>query len=285
MPISTILDPFELEFMQRAALEVALLAPLAGILGTQIVLRGLAFYTHGVGTAAFPGLVVAGPLGIPPALAALAVGIGFGAALEGLGRAARVAYDAATALLLVAALAIGIVLASDVYESGAEVDQLLFGSLLAIGNDELRATAIALAVVVAAAAIWHRRWVAIGFDSESARSLGITVGRAERALLVAIAVAVVVTLDATGALLVGGDLDHAGGDRAASRRPDRPHRAHRRRDRARRGPLRPLARLRARRAAGGDDRRPRRSGVRPLRGSPGRAPRRRAPPGSRGGRA
>src|SRR5215212_6411198 len=140
------LEPFQLLFMQRAALEVALLAPLAGVLGAQIVLRRLAFFTHGVGAAAFPGLVIAGPAGIPPALAALGVGGTFAVLLERLGRRAGVAADTATALLLVAALATGIVLASDVFESGAGVDQLLFGSLLAVGSAELLVSAGALAV-------------------------------------------------------------------------------------------------------------------------------------------
>jgi ABC-type Mn2+/Zn2+ transport system permease subunit len=196
-------DAFELEFMQRATLEIVLLAPLAGILGAQIVLRGLAFYTHGVGTATFPGLVLAGPLGIPAAVSALGVAAIFAGALERLGRAARVPYDAATALLLVGALAIGIVLASDVYESGAEVDQLLFGSLLAIGGEELAATAIALGLVAAAALVWRRTWIATGFDAASSPSLGLGVRAADWALLAAIAVAVVAALDAIGALLVG----------------------------------------------------------------------------------
>jgi ABC-type Mn2+/Zn2+ transport system permease subunit len=197
------LEPFELEFMQRAALEIVLLAPLAGLLGAQIVLRGLAFYTHGVGTAAFPGLVLAGPLGVPASVAALAVGLGFAGLVERLGRARRLAADTATALVLVGALALGIVLASDVFDSGAEVDQLLFGSLLAIGDEELAATAIALAAVAAAALVWRRSWIAAGFDSASSRALGLSVATADWALLVAIAVAVVAALDAVGALLVG----------------------------------------------------------------------------------
>ena len=49
-----------------------------GVLGTWIVLRRLAFYTHAVGTATFPGLVVAGPWGVAPQLAALAAALGFG---------------------------------------------------------------------------------------------------------------------------------------------------------------------------------------------------------------
>ena len=60
--------PFDAPFMQRALLESLLLAGLAGVLGSWIVLRRLAFFTHGVGTAAFPGLVVAGPAGVAPQL-------------------------------------------------------------------------------------------------------------------------------------------------------------------------------------------------------------------------
>src|SRR3954468_18988618 len=63
--------PFDLPFVQRAVVEIALLAVGSGILGTWIVLRGLSFYAHAVGTAAFPGLVLADGLGFSPLLGAL----------------------------------------------------------------------------------------------------------------------------------------------------------------------------------------------------------------------
>ena len=66
------LDPFQLLFVQRALLEVALLSIAAGLIGTWIVMRGLAFYSHAVAAATFPGLVVADGLGFAPALGALA---------------------------------------------------------------------------------------------------------------------------------------------------------------------------------------------------------------------
>jgi manganese/iron transport system permease protein len=197
------IDALQLPFMQRATLEVVLLAPLAGLLGAQIALRQLAFYTHGVGTATFPGLVVAGPAGISPLLCATAVALAFGIGLDQLSRRARLAFDAATALLLVALLAIGIVLASDVFDSGSSVDQLLFGSLLAVGNDELIATAIVLALSVVAAARFRRAWLAGGFESASSRALGLPVETADWVLVALIAIAVVAALDAIGALLVG----------------------------------------------------------------------------------
>src|ERR1700754_3330200 len=119
-------------YIQRGLVEVLLLAVLAGVLGTWIVLRRLPFSTHAIGTATFPGLVVAGPWGIPAQLAAFVCAIGFGGVLERGQRARRIDPDGAIGLLLVAALEIGVVLASDVYHSGAGVDRLLFGSLIAL---------------------------------------------------------------------------------------------------------------------------------------------------------
>jgi manganese/iron transport system permease protein len=189
-------------YLQRSLVELLLLAGLAGVLGTWIVLRRLAFFTHAIGTAAFPGLVVAGPWGIPAQLAGLGAALGFGGALERLSRTRRVDADAATGLLLVGALAIGVVLASDVYHSGAGVDRLLFGSLIALEPSDLWLTAAALAVALAADAALARAWLAGGFDADAARALGVRTAFADRALLLAVAAAVAVCLSAVGALLV-----------------------------------------------------------------------------------
>src|ERR687893_520189 len=106
-------DPLTLPFMQRALLATLLLAVAAGLLGTWIVLRRLAFFAHAVGTATFPGLVVAGPWGLAPPLAALGAGLGFAGLLSRMTRRGATSPDAATGLLLTAALALGAILAGD----------------------------------------------------------------------------------------------------------------------------------------------------------------------------
>jgi ABC-type Mn2+/Zn2+ transport system permease subunit len=193
--------PFDLPFVQRAVVEIALLAVGSGILGTWIVLRGLSFYAHAVGTAAFPGLVLADGLGFSPLLGALAtagiVAIGV-AALANRGRAE---YDSATALVLVGALAAGVILASDVFHSQGSVERLLFGSLLLIdGTDQAVAAAVGVAVLVAGALL-GRRWLAAGFDRESARALGARSPLPDLLLLALVAASAVAALDAIGALL------------------------------------------------------------------------------------
>jgi len=67
--------------MQRALIEVLLLAVPAGVLGSWIVLRRLAFFTHAVGTVTFPGLVIAGPWGIPAQAGALGAALAFAGGL------------------------------------------------------------------------------------------------------------------------------------------------------------------------------------------------------------
>jgi manganese/iron transport system permease protein len=196
------MSAFSAPYLQRALVEVLLLAVLAGVLGTWIVLRRLAFFTHAVGTATFPGLVAAAAWGLPAPLAALACAAGFGGVLERLARSERVDTDVATGLLLVGALALGAVLASDVLGAGAGVDRLLFGSLIALRASDLWLTAGAVALVVGADALARRAWLAGGFDPGAARALGIRTSRADRLLLLAVAVAVVVALNAVGALLV-----------------------------------------------------------------------------------
>ena len=203
--VGWLLDPFAVPFMQRALLAVVLLAVAGGVLGTWVVLRGLSFFTHAVGTATFPGLVVAGPAGVAPPVAALAAGTGFAALtarLAGRRGAGGAGADATVGLLLMGALALGAVLASDVFTSGAGVDQLLFGTLIGLGaGDVWLAGGVAVGAVGAGAAL-GRTWLATGFDPASTRALGVSGAWGDRLLLGLLAVAVVAVLPAVGALLV-----------------------------------------------------------------------------------
>jgi ABC-type Mn2+/Zn2+ transport system permease subunit len=193
---------FSAPYLQRALLEMLFLAVPAGLLGSWIVLRRLAFFTHAVGTVSFPALVLASAWSIAPQLAALAAALGFGVAQERLVRTRRLAADAATGLLLVGALAAGVVLASDVFESGAGVDKLLFGSLIGLTDRDIWLTALVAVGAVGLDAGLRRHWLATGFEPDSAQALGVRPVLADRLLLVGVAAAAIVALDAVGALLV-----------------------------------------------------------------------------------
>lgn len=196
------LDLVELPYMRTALVELTLLAVAGGLLGAWIVLRRLAFFAHAVGTATFPGLVVADATGFSATVAGLAVALGYAGGVERAGRSGRDPGDAATALALVVALAVGVVLASDVFESGAAVDRLLFGTALGLGGEDLWVAGGAAALALAGTLLLGRAWTAAGFDAGGAPALGLPARAADLLLLALIAVAAVAALPAVGALLV-----------------------------------------------------------------------------------
>ena len=116
------LGPFHYEFVQRGVWEILLLSLGAGLLGTWIVLRGLAFYSHArrrrrpfPGSWSRTGSRFAAPLGALRRRRSSSR-----SASSGSRAARRSGYDSLTALVLVGALALGVILASDVFHSGLE---------------------------------------------------------------------------------------------------------------------------------------------------------------------
>ncbi len=196
------LEPFQLPFVQRGLLEVLLLAIPAGLLGTWIVLRGFAFFSHAVGTAAFPGLVLADGLGFAAPLGAFGAAVVFSVVTSAISRRRGVSYDSLTAMVLVGFLAAGVILASDVFQSAANIETLLFGSLLLIDSRDIALAAVAASAAVAATVLLGHRWLAAGFDPGAAGSVRSGSRTLELALLGLIALASTAALSVVGALLV-----------------------------------------------------------------------------------
>ena len=194
-----VLESLDLPFVQRGLAEVLLLAVGAGLVGTWVVLRGLAFHSHAVGTAAFPGLVVADGLGFAAALGALGAAAAFAVAVSLLARRRADDRGSEVALVLVGMLALGVILASDVFESSTGLETLLFGSLLLIDGGELALAGAVSVLALAATVVAGRHWLAHGFDAEGE---GPRTAWLEPVLLGLVALATAAAVTALGALLV-----------------------------------------------------------------------------------
>ena len=109
--------------------------------------------------------------------------------------------DSVVALVLVACLAAGVILASDVFGSGANVETLLFGSLLLVDGGDIALAAVAAVATLVATALIGERWLAQGFDPDAAGSGWRRLGF-DAALLGLIALASTAALTVVGALLV-----------------------------------------------------------------------------------
>jgi ABC-type Mn2+/Zn2+ transport system permease subunit len=196
-----LLDPWQLAFMQNAALELVLIGLLTGVLGCWIVLYGLSYSAESLAHSLLPGLVGATLLGLPLLLGA-AIGIGAGALGIALAAAVpTVGRDTSVAVVITGLFGLGVLLALSP-ASPPGIQTLLFGDPLAVTHTDLLTSGALVAVALAALALLHRALLAIGFDRASAGALGLRPFAVELALLALVAVAILVAVQALGNLLV-----------------------------------------------------------------------------------
>jgi ABC-type Mn2+/Zn2+ transport system permease subunit len=190
--------PWEHGFMQHAVLELALVGVLTGVLGCWVVFYELSYSAESLAHALLPGLVGATLLGLPLLVGAA---FGIGAAAIAIALAATVPMigrDTAVAIVITGMFGLGVLLAL-APASPPGIQSLLFGDPLAVTTGDL-ATAAALCVVaLAALALLHRVLLAVGFDRDT---LGVRPVFVELALLALVAVAILVSVQALGNLLV-----------------------------------------------------------------------------------
>jgi ABC-type Zn uptake system ZnuABC Zn-binding protein ZnuA/ABC-type Mn2+/Zn2+ transport system permease subunit len=162
----------------------------------------MAFFVHATGTAAFPGLVLADGLGFAASLGAFGTAAFVAVIVAGLGHRRPHEQDSLVAVTLAGCLALGVILASDVFHSGAHVETLLFGSLFLVDGNDLVFAGCASTIVLLGSWALGERWLAYGFDPDAASALGLRSDRYTLVLLGLVALTAVASLQAIGGLLV-----------------------------------------------------------------------------------
>jgi manganese/iron transport system permease protein len=195
-------DPLQFEFMRRALLAMVLTGIASGVLGSYVVLRGLAFIGDALTHAVFPGIVVAVALGQSILLGALAVGLLTALGIAAISRGRRVREDTAIGILFAAMFALGVVLVSTLATYQRDVADLLFGQILAVSRSDLVLAGATTVIAVAATLLLNKELSLIGFDREMAEAMRYPVFALDLVLLALITLAIVVSLQAIGNILV-----------------------------------------------------------------------------------
>ena len=202
--MSSIFDPFATDFFLRALLGGALVAVICGVVGTWVVIRGMAFLGEAMGHGMLPGVALATVLGLPALLGAAVSAVVMSAAIGVLQRRGRLSYDTSIGLLFVAMLSLGVIIVSHSRSFATDATALLFGDILAIGTTDLILLAIAGGVTLTLVVLFHRAFVVAAFDPRIAQTLGLRPQWAHVTLVGLVTLAVVASFQAVGTLLVVG---------------------------------------------------------------------------------
>ena len=199
-----LLDPFQYEFMQRALVGGALAAIICAVVGTWVVLRGLAFMGDALAHGVLPGIALAFLWGFDLTVGALASAALMVAGINLVNRRGKLREDTGIGLLFVGMLALGVVIISRAPTFSNELTGFLFGNVLGVTSGDLRAQAVAAVLAIVLATLLYRPFLALAFNPDKSELLGLRPRLANLALLALIAVAVVSSFRAVGTLLVFG---------------------------------------------------------------------------------
>ena len=203
--LAFLLEPLHYDFMLRALAAAIMVGIVCAVVGSFVVLRGMAFFGDALAHAILPGVAVAylrggasGPLFWGALGAAVTTALGIGAVTRG----GRLREDVAIGVVFAGVFALGIALISSVRSYSTDLAHILFGNVLAITSDDLLLIGGVGAGVLLVVWAFYKEFVVISFDPTHAASLRLPAEPLRYLLLILIAVTVVVSLKTIGAGLM-----------------------------------------------------------------------------------
>lgn len=200
--IDWFLAPWQHTFMLHAFLAIVVVGIICGSVGVFVTLRGMAFLGDALAHAIFPGVVIAFIAGGSFLLGALIAAVIVTMCIGAVSQTGRLSNDTAIGVVFSGGFALGIALLSTQRSYSRDLNAFLFGSILGVRRSDLLLTLVAGVIVVGTVAWFRRELTTIAFDREYARSIGMSLWRYDQLFLILLALAIVISLQTVGNVLV-----------------------------------------------------------------------------------
>tara|TARA_Y100000766_G_C18863897_1_gene584711 strand:+ start:622 stop:1467 length:846 start_codon:yes stop_codon:yes gene_type:complete len=197
-------EAFAPAFMQRALIGSLLAVVATSLVGTWVVLRGLAFLGDALAHGVIPGIAVAVLWGFSPLVGAFCAALVMSGLITFVSNRTVMSDDTAIGLLFVGMLALGVVIVSSSKSFATDVTAILFGDALGVTATDIRTQFIAALLVAILTVLLYRPFLALTFNKVKAETFGMRPGLAQAALLALLALSIVSSFQTIGTLLVFG---------------------------------------------------------------------------------
>ncbi len=201
-----LLTPLQYAFMQRGLIAAVLAGVICAVVGTYVVLRGMAFFGDALAHTILPGVavgyLVSGGAREPLFWWALGTSVAASLGIGAVSRSGRIKEDTAIGIIFAGMFALGIALISTVRSYAVDLSHFLFGDVLGVSVQGLAwMAAFGLGVMLVIAAL-YKEFLVISFDPVLAQTLRLPVTRFNNLMLVLIAVTVAVAMQTVGVALM-----------------------------------------------------------------------------------
>jgi manganese/iron transport system permease protein len=201
-----ILEPLQYAFMVRGLMAAILVGIVCAVMGTYVVLRGMAFFGDALAHAILPGIAVGylvgggarEPLFWWALIAAIISSLGIGT----ISRTTRIKEDTAIGIIFAGTFALGVALISTVQSYTVDLAHFLFGDVLGVRIPDLWLIAIFGGFVLLMILAFYKEFMVLSFDPVLAATLRLPARFLEFLLLILIAITIVVSLQTVGVALM-----------------------------------------------------------------------------------
>jgi ABC-type Mn2+/Zn2+ transport system permease subunit len=204
--INWLVGPLQYVFMIRALVAAILVGVVCAVIGTYVVLRGMAFFGDALAHSILPGVAIGYLVGggersvvfwsamVAAVLSSLGIGV--------VSRTTKIREDTAIGIIFAGMFALGVVLISTVRNYAVDLSHFLFGDILGVGTTDLLLTGIFGALVIAVVLLLYKEFLVLSFDPVLAVTLRLPVRLLDYLLMILIAIVVVVSLQTVGVALM-----------------------------------------------------------------------------------
>ena len=204
--IELLTEPLAYAFMARGLAAAVIVGVVCAMVGTYVVLRGMAFLGDALAHAILPGVAVGymigggarAPLFWGALIAAILASFRIGAVSKG----TKVKRDTAIGIIFAGTFALGIAIISSTGSYAVDLAHFLFGDILSVSSGDLWLTGILAGVVVVVILAFYKEFLVLSFDPILATTLRLPTKLLENLLLILIAVTIVVSLQTVGVALM-----------------------------------------------------------------------------------
>jgi manganese/iron transport system permease protein len=198
--------PLQYAFMVRGLLAAILVGVVCAIVGTYVVLRGMAFFGDALAHAILPGVavgyLVSGGERAPLFWWALGTSVITSFGISAVTRGARIKEDTAIGIIFAGMFALGIALISTVRAYTVDLTHFLFGNILGVRATDLWQMFAFGTLIIIIVLAFYKEFLLLSFDPVLARTLRLPAKLLDYLLIALIAIAIVVSLQAVGVALV-----------------------------------------------------------------------------------
>ncbi|ADH99838.1 metal ABC transporter permease [Salisediminibacterium selenitireducens] len=189
-------------YLQHAMVAAILVGIICGMIGSFIIMRGMALMGDAISHAVLPGVVVAYMLGASFFVGAVFTGVLTALLIGFISQNSRIKEDSSIGIMFTAMFALGIVMITGMSGTGVDLWHILFGNVLAVSRQDVWISLGIGIFVLVLILLFYRPLLLTTFDPVMAKAAGLPVKGIHYLLMLLLSLVTVASLQTVGIILV-----------------------------------------------------------------------------------